>query len=36
MDLVNRTLIKLGILGDDIDYHFVRASMVIVFAFFGY
>src|SRR5579864_5690910 len=36
MNLVNRTLMKLGILRDDIDYHFVRASMVIIFAFFGY
>jgi uncharacterized membrane protein YkgB len=36
MNLVDRTLINLGILRDDIDYHFVRASMVIVFAFFGY
>ena len=36
MNLVNRTLMKLGILRDDIDYHFVRASMVLIFAFFGY
>jgi uncharacterized membrane protein YkgB len=36
MNLVNRTLVKLGILKGDIDYHFVRASMVIIFAFFGY
>ena len=36
MNLVNRTLVKLGILRDDIDYHFVRGSMVIIFAFFGY
>jgi hypothetical protein len=36
MNFVNRTLMKLGILRDDIDYHFVRASMVIIFAFFGY
>jgi uncharacterized membrane protein YkgB len=36
MTFVNRTLMKLGILRDDIDYHFVRASLVIIFAFFGY
>jgi uncharacterized membrane protein YkgB len=36
INLVNRTLVKLGILRDDIDYHFVRASVVIIFAFFGY
>ena len=36
MNFVNRTLMKLGILRDDIDYHFVRASMVLIFAFFGY
>ena len=36
MNFVTGTLIKLGILRDDLDYHFVRASMVIVFLFFGY
>src|SRR6201984_2956053 len=36
MKFVTRTLIKLGILQDDIDYHVVRASMVIIFLFFGY
>lgn len=29
-------LIKFGILKKDLDYHLVRASMVIVFFFFGY
>ena len=29
-------LIKLGILKKDLDYHLVRASMVILFLFFGY
>src|SRR6266436_8091337 len=33
--LINK-LIKSGILKDDLDYHFVRASMVIIFLFFGY
>ena len=29
-------LMKLGILKGDLDYHLVRASMVIIFLFFGY
>jgi uncharacterized membrane protein YkgB len=29
-------LIKLGILKNDLDYHVLRASMVIIFLFFGY
>jgi uncharacterized membrane protein YkgB len=29
-------LIKLGILKEDLDYHVLRASMVIIFLFFGY
>ncbi len=29
-------LIKFGILKEDLDYHLVRASMVIIFFFFGY
>ena len=36
MKSVTRILIQLGILRDDIDYHIVRASMVIIFLFFGY
>jgi len=36
MNLVIRILIKLGILKDDLDYHLVRAAMVIIFLFFGY
>ena len=36
MKFVIRILIRLGILRDDIDYHFVRASMVIIFLIFGY
>jgi hypothetical protein len=27
---------KFGILESDLDYHLVRASMVIIFLFFGY
>src|SRR5260370_2525613 len=36
MKFVTGILVKLGILNDDLDYHFVRASMVIIYAFFGY
>ena len=36
MNFVTKTLIQLGILRDDIDYHVVRASMVFIFLIFGY
>lgn len=36
MNLIIGTLIKLGILKRDLDYYFARASMVIIFLFFGY
>jgi uncharacterized membrane protein YkgB len=36
MSFVTKILVKLGILREDLDYHFVRASMVIIFLFFGY
>jgi hypothetical protein len=36
MNWLTRILIKLGILKDDLDYHVVRASMVVIFALFGY
>ena len=29
-------LVKIGILKKDLDYHLIRASMVIIFFFFGY
>jgi len=29
-------LMKFGILKEDVDYHLIRASMVIIFLFFGY
>ena len=38
-DLMNslvRALIKLGIRNEDFGYHLIRASMVIIFFFFGY
>ena len=36
MNLIINTLMKLGIRKHDLDYHFIRASMVIIFLFFGY
>src|SRR2546425_2422576 len=36
MNSLINTLTKLGLLKDDLDYHLIRASMVIVFLFFGY
>src|SRR5262245_58657235 len=33
--LINIT-IKFGLLKEDLDYHLIRASMVIIFLFFGY
>jgi uncharacterized membrane protein YkgB len=31
-----KIMASLGLLGEDIEYHLLRASMVIIFAFFGY
>ena len=36
IDPLARVLIRLGILEEDLDYHLIRASMVIIFLFFGY
>lgn len=36
MNFVSQVLFKLGILKQDLDYHLVRTSMVIIFLFFGY
>lgn len=36
MNSLINVLIKSGILKDDLDYHLLRASMVIIFLFFGY
>jgi uncharacterized membrane protein YkgB len=36
MNLLIRTLIKIGIAKDDMDYHLIRLAMVIIFLFFGY
>ena len=36
MKFITNILIKLGILKDHLDYHLIRASMVVIFLFFGY
>jgi uncharacterized membrane protein YkgB len=36
MNLIINTLIKLGIRQRDLDYHLLRALMVIIYVFFGY
>ena len=36
MNFIVRSVTKLGILKPDLDYHLLRASMVIIFLFFGY
>jgi uncharacterized membrane protein YkgB len=36
MKLIADWLIKLGILKKDLDYHLIRASLVLIFLFFGY
>jgi uncharacterized membrane protein YkgB len=36
VDSIIKLLIKAGILKKDLDYHVLRASMVIIFLFFGY
>jgi hypothetical protein len=36
IDSFAMVLIKFGILKEDLDYHLIRASMVIIFLFFGY
>jgi uncharacterized membrane protein YkgB len=36
MNRLPNLLAKIGILKNDLDYHFIRGSMVIIFLFFGY
>jgi uncharacterized membrane protein YkgB len=36
MKLIVNSLVKLGILKKDFDYHVIRASLVLIFLFFGY
>jgi len=36
MNCLTAALSKSGLLKEDLDYHLIRASMVIVFLLFGY
>ena len=36
MNHLTDLLVKVGILKKDVDYHLIRASMVVIFLFFGY
>src|SRR5207253_11468560 len=36
MNSLTNALIKVGLLKEDVDYHLIRASMVVLFLFFGY
>jgi uncharacterized membrane protein YkgB len=36
MNYLTNLLVKIGVLKNDLDYHLLRGSMVIIFFFFGY
>ena len=36
MNVLINALIRLGLLREDLDYHVIRASLVVLFLFFGY
>jgi uncharacterized membrane protein YkgB len=36
INILTNIMTKFGLLKEDLDYHLVRASMVIIFLFFGY
>lgn len=36
MNFLIKTLTRMGLFKEDLDYHFLRASMVIIYFFFGY
>jgi hypothetical protein len=36
MNWLMNLLAKTGLLNGDLDYHLIRASMVIIYFFFGY
>jgi uncharacterized membrane protein YkgB len=36
MSFLINVMTKFGLLKEDLDYHLVRSSMVIIFLFFGY
>jgi hypothetical protein len=35
MQYITNLLVRMGILRDDLDYHLIRASMVIIYLFLG-
>ena len=36
MDRIANLFIKSGLLKEDLDYHFIRSALIIIFLFFGY
>jgi uncharacterized membrane protein YkgB len=36
INILTNIMTKFGLLKEDLDYHLIRASMVIIFLFFGY
>jgi uncharacterized membrane protein YkgB len=36
VDLIAKVLARLGLLTEDLDYHLIRAAMVLIFLLFGY
>ena len=36
MNVLINALIRLGLLREDLDYYLMRASLVVLFLFFGY
>jgi uncharacterized membrane protein YkgB len=36
INILPNIMTKFGLLKEDLDYHLIRASMVIIFLFFGY
>jgi uncharacterized membrane protein YkgB len=36
MNFVTKLMDRFGLLQEDLDYHFIRASMVVIYFFFGY
>jgi uncharacterized membrane protein YkgB len=36
VNFLTNMLVKIGILSDNLDYHLIRTSMVVIFFFFGY
>ena len=36
MDVLINALVRFGLLRQDLDYHLMRASLIVLFLFFGY